>query len=122
MPAPVFDALTLGGCRGEPHLQMLARRLPNQLVRAYHEALKPHAETSGDRPLWEFYYRNRMLQDFISGMTDQLARTSTARCRRSEPRSIDGLKAGLGSAHRCAWYRHCYGMVQQSSCKPRNGA
>ncbi len=73
VPAPVFDTLTLGGCRSEPHLQMLARRLPNQLVKAYHEALKPHAETSGDRPLWEFYYRNRMLQDFISGMTDQLA-------------------------------------------------
>ncbi len=73
-PQPaVFDALSLGTCRSEPHLQMLARRLPNQLVKAYHEALKEHAEQSADWPLWEFYYRNRMLQDYISGMTDQLA-------------------------------------------------
>jgi len=73
VPATVFDALSLGTCRSEPHLQMLARRLPNQLVKAYHEALKEHAEQSADWPLWEFYYRNRMLQDYISGMTDQLA-------------------------------------------------
>jgi dGTPase len=73
VPATVFDALSLGTCRSEPHLQMLARRLPNQLVKAYHEALKAHGEQSADWPLWEFYYRNRMLQDYISGMTDQLA-------------------------------------------------
>ncbi|WP_313026207.1 dGTPase [Pseudomonas lopnurensis] len=69
----IFHELTVGNCRQEPHLQMLARRLPNQLVKAYHEALKDHPQTSADRPLWEFYCRNRMLQDFVSGMTDQLA-------------------------------------------------
>lgn len=68
-----FQALTEGGCRSEPHLQMLARRLPSQLIKAYHEAMKGHAEGTPDWPLWEFYYRCRMLQDFVSGMTDQLA-------------------------------------------------
>lgn len=68
-----FQALTQGRCRSEPHLQMLARRLPSQLIKAYHEALKTHPERSEELPLWEFYYRCRMLQDFVSGMTDQLA-------------------------------------------------
>ncbi|GAB6389511.1 dGTPase [Stutzerimonas marianensis] len=68
-----FHALTQGSCRREPHLQMLARRLPSQLIKAYHEALKAHEPSAPDSPLWEFYYRCRMLQDFVSGMTDQLA-------------------------------------------------
>ncbi|KRW69169.1 dGTPase [Stutzerimonas nitrititolerans] len=68
-----FHELTEGHCRREPHLQMLARRLPSQLVKAYHEALKKIPENSSEQPLWEFYYRSRMLQDFISGMTDQHA-------------------------------------------------
>lgn len=69
----VFHALTEGRCSGEPHLQMLARRLPSQLVKAYHEALRAHAEPAADQPLWEYYYRCRLLQDLVSGMTDQLA-------------------------------------------------
>ncbi|WP_415845355.1 dGTPase [Stutzerimonas zhaodongensis] len=68
-----FQALTEGVCRSEPHLQMLARRLPSQLIKAYDEATKRLPEGSSDRSLWEFYYRCRMLQDFVSGMTDQLA-------------------------------------------------
>lgn len=68
-----FQALTEGTCRQEPHLQMLARRLPSQLIKAYHEAVSMHEQGAPDRPLWEFYYRCRMLQDFVSGMTDQLA-------------------------------------------------
>lgn len=68
-----FRALTGGDCRSEPHLQMLARRLPSQLIKAYHESLKGHPEGSEDHGLWEFYYRCRMLQDFVSGLTDQLA-------------------------------------------------
>lgn len=73
VPPATFHALTEGSCRSEPHLQMLARRLPSQLIKAYHEALKAHSEETADQPLWEFYYRCRMLQDFVSGMTDQLA-------------------------------------------------
>ncbi|HLD67871.1 MAG TPA: dGTPase [Pseudomonas sp.] len=69
-----FVALTEGTCRNAPHLQMLARRLPSQLIKAYHEALKSvPAEPNQDHALWEFYHRCRMLQDFISGMTDQHA-------------------------------------------------
>ncbi|MCW3149019.1 dGTPase [Stutzerimonas stutzeri] len=68
-----FHALAAGSCRREPHLQMLARRLPNQLIKAYHEALKDIPRDCADWALWEFYCRSRMLQDFVSGMTDQLA-------------------------------------------------
>lgn len=71
--ADIFHALAAGTCRSEPHLQMLARRLPNQLIKAYHEALKNVVPGSAQWPLWEFYLRNRLLQDFVSGMTDQLA-------------------------------------------------
>ncbi|MGK9065162.1 dGTPase [Stutzerimonas chloritidismutans] len=69
----VFIALTEGSCRSEPHLQMLARRVPSQLVKAYHEAMKAHDLSADEGRLWEFYYRCRMLQDLVSGMTDQLA-------------------------------------------------
>jgi dGTPase len=69
-----FQALAIGQGRGSPQLQMLARRLPAQLLGAYHEGVR---ETSGlpvgDARLWEYYQRCRMLQDFISGMTDHQA-------------------------------------------------
>lgn len=56
---------------GAPHAVLLARRLPTQQRKAYLEALKDHP--GDDAGLWEFYYRCRMLQDFVSGMTDQHA-------------------------------------------------
>ncbi|HTO18242.1 MAG TPA: dGTPase [Pseudomonas sp.] len=64
-----FRELAAGRPRGSPHLQMLTRRLPSQLLRAYLAAV----EESASEPLWEFYHRCRLLQDFVSGMTDQLA-------------------------------------------------
>lgn len=64
-----FQALASGQRHGSPHLQMLTRRLPQQLLRAYLVAVE---EQAGD-PLWEFYHRCRLMQDFVSGMTDQLA-------------------------------------------------
>jgi len=67
----IFLDLSEGRCRSQPHLQMLARRLPSQLIKAYREALP--AVNSADWPLWEFYHRCRMLQDFVSGMTDHSA-------------------------------------------------
>ena len=73
VPGPVFHALTEGTCRSEPHLQMLARRLPSHLLKAYHEALQAYPEGAPDQPLWAFSYRCRILQAFVSGMTDQLA-------------------------------------------------
>jgi dGTPase len=67
-----FTALTTGATVRNPHLQMLARRLPSQLVKAYHEALKVNAGGPNEA-MWEFYHRCRLLQDVISGMTDQHA-------------------------------------------------
>ena len=67
--AEEFRALAAGRPCGSPLLQMLTRRLPSQLLRAYLAAV----EESAGEPLWEFYHRCRLLQDFVSGMTDQLA-------------------------------------------------
>ncbi|WP_437883180.1 dGTPase [Pseudomonas sp. LRF_L74] len=69
--AGVFKALTEGAYRARPDLQMLARRLPSQQIKAYFEALEENGEEQ--RELWEFYHRCRILQDFVSGMTDQQA-------------------------------------------------
>jgi dGTPase len=66
-----FLQLTEGTCRAEAYLQMLVRRLPNQLLKAYRQA--PQAPDASQAPLWERYYRCRLIQDFISGMTDQQA-------------------------------------------------
>lgn len=67
-----FIALSEGRCRREePYLQMLARRLPSLLVKAYRQALVERGEE--DWAAWEFYLRCRLLQDFISGMTDYAA-------------------------------------------------
>jgi dGTPase len=46
----------------------LIKKLPNKHVRAYLHALK---ETPSDE--LEFYYRCRLMQDYIRGMTDQFA-------------------------------------------------
>lgn len=67
----VFQALTEGNYRARPDLQMLARRLPSQQIKAYFEALAE--EGDADAAAWEFYHRCRILQDFVSGMTDQQA-------------------------------------------------
>lgn len=57
--------------QGRADLRMLARRLPSHLLAAYRVAV---AERQGeDAPLWEFYHRARLLLDFVSGLTDQLA-------------------------------------------------
>lgn len=64
-----FAAVLTG--RGRADLRMLARRLPTHLLAAYEQACKrdegEHAES------WEFYHRTRLLLDFVSGLTDQLA-------------------------------------------------
>ena len=69
--ADTFLRLTEGSCREQAQLQMLVRRLPSQLLKAYCQAL-PAADDE-QAAAWEFYYRCRLLQDFISGMTDQQA-------------------------------------------------
>ncbi len=57
--------------KGRADLRMLARRLPTHLLAAYRVAVAGHA--GGDAALWEFYHRARLLLDFVSGLTDQLA-------------------------------------------------
>ncbi|MEK1907019.1 MAG: dGTPase [Pseudomonas sp.] len=64
-----FQAMLEG--RGRADLRMLLRRLPTHLLSAYREALTQ--ERGSDAPLWEFYHRTRLLLDFVSGLTDQLA-------------------------------------------------
>ncbi|MBZ9613219.1 dGTPase [Rheinheimera maricola] len=50
--------------------QRLAHRLPNKHVAAYQQAV---AQITPDDTALELYYRCRLLQDFISGMTDHFA-------------------------------------------------
>jgi dGTPase len=51
----------------------LVNKLPGKHRRAYEEGLAEQNPSPGDYPLWEYYYRCRLMQDFISGMTDQYA-------------------------------------------------
>ncbi|MBU2916570.1 dGTPase [Psychrosphaera sp. F3M07] len=50
----------------------LFKRLPKKHLKAYQQALLPLADKP-DFKLHEFYYRCRLIQDNISGMTDQYA-------------------------------------------------
>ncbi|MDR6984975.1 dGTP triphosphohydrolase [Rheinheimera pacifica] len=50
--------------------QRLAHRLPNKHLAAYQLAV---AQIAPDDNVLELYYRCRLLQDFISGMTDHFA-------------------------------------------------
>lgn len=72
LPAEDFQALAEGRQAATPHPQLLVRRLPSQQIKAYLEAMKS-LDGAAPRQQWEFYYRCRMLQDFVSGMTDQHA-------------------------------------------------
>ena len=53
-----------------PQQQRLAHRLPNKHLAAYQLAL---ADIAGHDSALELYYRCRLLQDYISGMTDHFA-------------------------------------------------
>ena len=57
--------------QGRADLRMLARRLPTHLLAAYRVAAAGHLGEHA--ALWEFYHRTRLLLDFVSGLTDQLA-------------------------------------------------
>lgn len=68
----------VNGEKGTPLYETrLFKKLPNKHLRAYTNALKPEAiaklpyEFPAD--VWEFYFRVRLIQDYISGMTDQFA-------------------------------------------------
>ncbi len=62
----------------------LYKKLPNKHLRAYEIAVQSLEEKSKeldiaylpynfDNDIWEFYFRVRLIQDYISGMTDQYA-------------------------------------------------
>lgn len=55
----------------------LYSKLSNKHLRAYEKALEPdnlsRLPYSFDENIWEFYFRVRLIQDYISGMTDQYA-------------------------------------------------
>lgn len=72
LPAEDFTALAQGKRVCTRLLQMLASRIPGQHLRAYMEAIKALPDDV-NQTYWEFYYRCRMMQDFVSGMTDQHA-------------------------------------------------
>jgi len=70
LPMADFDRLCNGERKGLLVESLLFKRLPNKHVAAYHQ-LRKHPQT--DTELWEAYCRCRLLQDMVSGMTDQFA-------------------------------------------------
>ncbi|WP_306520951.1 dGTPase [Rheinheimera sp.] len=61
------------GARALPLESRLARKLPNKHLVSYQQALAQLDEQDSRYTLDEFYYRCRLLQDWISGMTDHFA-------------------------------------------------
>ena len=72
LSAEDFAQVISGGHRDLLIESRLARRLPNKHVSAYRLAVEKHQQQP-DRGLWEAYYRCRLVQDMVSGMTDQYA-------------------------------------------------
>lgn len=67
-----FLAMATGQKRGGLLEARLFKRLANKHLKAYLQAVEP-LMGKPDLTLLEFYYRCRMIQDHISGMTDQFA-------------------------------------------------
>jgi dGTPase len=81
-PILMLDRITfekmIEGKKGTPLYETrLFKKLPNKHLRAYINAMETDAinalpyEYNVD--IWEFYFRVRLIQDYISGMTDQFA-------------------------------------------------
>ncbi len=70
LPMADFDRLCNGDRKGLLVEALLFKRLPNKHVKAYHQ-LRQQPQTEAE--LWEAYCRCRLLQDMVSGMTDQFA-------------------------------------------------
>ncbi|AEH32917.1 dGTPase [Vibrio anguillarum] len=61
----------------------LYKKLPNKHLKAYNNAMQSLSKKNGadipfvpfdfNEDVWEFYFRVRLIQDYISGMTDQFA-------------------------------------------------
>ncbi len=61
------------GAKSLPLESRLARKLPHKHLVSYQQALAQQPITTPERMLDEYYYRCRLLQDWISGMTDHFA-------------------------------------------------
>lgn len=74
LPAEQFAAvISAEGAKGYPVENRLARKLAPKHVAAYRSALARSGENDSMLPVLELYYRCRLLQDHISGMTDHFA-------------------------------------------------
>jgi dGTPase len=59
--------------KGYPIETRLFHKLSTRFRLAYSEAVGRLDNRAGDIAIWEYYYRARMLQDYVSGMTDLYA-------------------------------------------------
>ncbi|CCN81893.1 Deoxyguanosinetriphosphate triphosphohydrolase [Vibrio nigripulchritudo SFn27] len=73
-----FERVRNGDKKAPLYASRLYKKLPKKHVYAYEKAIQsssyieklPH---KADSKSWEFYFRVRLIQDYISGMTDQFA-------------------------------------------------
>lgn len=76
LSAEAFQGLLNKNRAISKHLSMesrLVNKLPGKHRKAYEEGLKTCQAQGAEMALWEYYYRCRLMQDFVSGMTDQYA-------------------------------------------------
>ncbi|CAK9884004.1 MAG: Deoxyguanosinetriphosphate triphosphohydrolase [Candidatus Erwinia impunctatus] len=59
--------------KGYPIETRLFHKLSTRFLLAYTEAVEKLDSRANDIAVWEYYYRARLLQDYVSGMTDQYA-------------------------------------------------
>jgi len=85
-PLLLLDKKTFSNIQDAPlYERRLHKKLPNKHLKAYDIAIRtldeekdkeldiPYLPYSFDDEVWEFYFRVRLIQDYISGMTDQYA-------------------------------------------------
>lgn len=69
-----FSELNEKDClKGYPIETRLFHKLSTRFRLAYSEAVEKLDKTPNEEAIWEYYYRARLLQDYISGMTDLYA-------------------------------------------------
>lgn len=71
--ATFAEVISVKGSKKHPIETRLARKLPDKYLSAYKKALAEINQPPELQNVYEFYYRCRLLQDFISGMTDHFA-------------------------------------------------
>jgi dGTPase len=85
-PLLLLDNKTFNNIDDAPlYERRLHKKLPNKHLRAYQIAMQTLQDEKRESPevaylpydydddTWEFYFRVRLIQDYISGMTDQYA-------------------------------------------------